>query len=181
MTSDSSWWQVDGNAALAYEHQLVPAMFKPWAPLLVGLAEVSAGESIVDVACGTGVIARVAAASAGRGGRVVGLDFNPAMLGVARWLSEIEGADIEWLEASALAIPRPTADFDVVLCAQGLQQFSDRPTTLREMRRVLRNGGRLAASVWSQIECSPGMAALVTALERHVGMEAANNRRVPFG
>jgi SAM-dependent methyltransferase len=102
------------------------------------------------------------------------------MLAVARSLPAVEGAPIEWLEASALEIPLADASFDVVLCQQGLQQFADRAAALREMHRVLTDDGRLAVSVWSRIEGSPGMAALVQALERHVGVEAANNRRAPF-
>ena len=79
-----------------------------------------------------------------------------------------------------LAIPLPDASFDVALCQQGLQQFPDRLAALREMRRVLVEGGRLALSVWSRIEGNPGMAALVAALEHHVGDAAANNRRAPL-
>lgn len=180
MASDPRWQQVGGNAAEVYERHLVPAMFAPWAPTLIDLASVQPGERVLDVACGTGVVTRPAAARAGRAGRVVGLDINAAMLAVARSLPAIEGAPIEWLEASALEIPLPEAAFDVVLCQQGLQQFPDRTAALREMHRVLAPGGRLAASVWSRIEGSPGMAALVSALERHVGLEAANNRRAPF-
>jgi SAM-dependent methyltransferase len=68
----------------------------------------------------------------------------------------------------------------VVFCQHGLQQVPDRPAALSEMRRVLTPGGRLAITVWSRIEGSPGMASLVAALERNVGVEAANNRRAPF-
>jgi ubiquinone/menaquinone biosynthesis C-methylase UbiE len=180
MASHPRWQQVGGNAAEVYERQHVPAMFAPWAPTLLDLAGVQPGERVLDVACGTGVVARLAAARVGSGGRVVGLDVNAAMLAVARSLPAVEGSPTEWLESSALEIPLPDATFDVVLCQQGLQQFPDRPAALREMRRVLAGGGRLAASVWSRIEGSPGMAALVEALERHVGIEAANNRRAPF-
>jgi SAM-dependent methyltransferase len=180
MASHPRWQQVGGNAAEAYERQLVPAMFAPWATVLLDLADVRAGEHVLDVACGTGVVTRLAAARVGSGGRVVGLDVNAAMLAVARALPAMGGAPIEWLEASALEVPLPDAAFDVVLCQQGLQQFPDRTAALREMRRVLAPGGRLAASVWGRIEGSPGMAALVSALERHVGLEAANNRRAPF-
>jgi SAM-dependent methyltransferase len=180
MASYPRWQQVGGSAAEAYERQLVPAMFAPWAARLIELAGLQPGQRVLDVACGTGAVTRLAAPRVGGSGRVVGLDVNAAMLAVAGSLPAAEGAPIEWLQASALAMPLPRAAFDAVLCQQGLQQFPDRPAALREMRRVLRPGGRLAASVWSAIEASPGMAALVSALEQHVGVEAANNRRAPF-
>jgi ubiquinone/menaquinone biosynthesis C-methylase UbiE len=132
------------------------------------------------VACGTGVVTRLAAERVGTAGRVVELDINAAMLTVARGLPPVGGASIEWLEASALKMPLPDAAFDVVLCQHGLQQFPDRPAALREMRRVLIPAGRLTLCVWSSIEQNPGMAALVEALQRHVGAEAAANRRAPF-
>lgn len=174
------WQQVSGNAAEVYDRQLVPVMFAPWAPKLIDLAEVQPSEHVLDVACGTGVVTRLAAKRVGTAGRVVGLDINTAMLSVARRLPLVDGAAVEWLEASALEIPLPDAAFDVVLCQHGLQQFPDRPAALREMRRVLELGGRMALCVWSRIEGSPGMAALAEALERHVGAEAAANRRAPF-
>jgi ubiquinone/menaquinone biosynthesis C-methylase UbiE len=186
----TGWQQVGGNAAELYERQLVPAMFAPWAPHLLDLAGVRTGAHVLDVACGTGVVTRLAAARVGRTGRCVGLDINAGMLGVARSLPPVARPSvvdpsvaeppIAWLQASALAIPLAAEHYDVVLCQQGLQQFPDRLGALREMRRVLRRGGRLAVSVWSQLTGSPGMAALVDALERHVGTAAANNRRAPF-
>lgn len=185
MTEQPRWRQVGGNAAEVYARQLVPAMFAPWVPGLLELAALRPGERVLDVACGSGVVAHAAAARVGRAGRVVGLDVNGALLAVAAALPP-EGADaagratVEWLEADALAMPLPDAAFDVVLCQQGLQQLPDPLAGLREMRRVLRDGGRLALSVWSRLEGSPGMAALVAALERHVGTAAANNRRAPF-
>jgi ubiquinone/menaquinone biosynthesis C-methylase UbiE len=135
---------------------------------------------VLDVACGTGVVARVAAERVGSAGRVVGLDVNGAMLAVAGSLPPVAGAAVEWLEASALAMPLPDAGFDAVLCQHGLQQFPDRLAALGEMRRVLVPGGRLAVAVWGQIVGNPGMAALVDALARHVSREAADNRRRPF-
>jgi ubiquinone/menaquinone biosynthesis C-methylase UbiE len=174
------WQQVSGNAAEVYERHLVPAMFAPWAAKLIDLAEVGPGMRVLDVACGTGVVTRLAAERIGSAGRVVGLDINAAMLSVARRLALVGGGTVEWLEASALEIPLPDAAFDAVLCQHGLQQFPDRLTALGEMHRVLVPGGRLALCVWSRIEESPGMAALAEALERHVGAEAAANRRAPF-
>jgi ubiquinone/menaquinone biosynthesis C-methylase UbiE len=180
MATPPPWRQVSGNAAEIYARQLAPAMFAPWAPGLLDTAGVRVGERGIDIACGTGVIARAAAERIGRTGRVVGLDISAAMLAVARSQADASGAPIEWLEGDAQAIPLPDASFDVALCQQGLQQFPDRPAALRDIRRVLVDGGRLALSVWSRIEGNPGMAALVTALERHVGAAAANNRRAPF-
>jgi ubiquinone/menaquinone biosynthesis C-methylase UbiE len=174
------WQQVSGNAAEVYERQLVPVMLAPWASTLIDLAEVHPGMHVLDVACGTGVVTRLAAERVGSTGRVVGLDINTAMLSVARQLGPIGGATVEWLEASALEIPLPDSSFDVVFCQHGLQQFPDRPTALREMRRVLVPSGRLALCVWSRIQGSPGMAALAEALERHVGAETGANRRAPF-
>jgi SAM-dependent methyltransferase len=155
-------------------------MFAPWAPVLLDAAGVHPGDQVLDVACGTGVVTRLAAERVGSTGRAVGLDSNAAMLVVARSLPPVTGAAIEWYEASALQMPLPDAAFDVVLCQQGLQQFPDARTALGEMRRVLRPSGRLAAAVWGRLEHSPGMAALVEGLGRHVGVAAANNRRAPF-
>jgi ubiquinone/menaquinone biosynthesis C-methylase UbiE len=180
MTGQSFWQQVGGSAAERYEHDLVPAIFASWAPILVDTAKIQPGDHVLDVACGTGAVTRIAAERVGDGGRVVGLDVNASMLGVARTSAGAAGASIEWCEGSALELPLPDAVFDVVLCQQGLQQFPDRPAALAEMRRVLKSGGRIAAAVWAEIEYSPGFDALVTALGRHVGEAAANNRRAPF-
>jgi ubiquinone/menaquinone biosynthesis C-methylase UbiE len=179
MDYHAPWQQVSGNAAEVYERQLVPVMLAPWASTLIDLAKVQPGMRVLDVACGTGVVTRLAAERVGSAGRVVGLDINAAMLSVARRLAPV-GASVEWLEASALAMPFPDSSFDIIFCQHGLQQFPDRPAALREMRRLLVPGGRLALCVWSRIEGSPGMAALAEALERHVGAEAGTNRRAPF-
>lgn len=180
MAGQPRWQQLGGDAAEVYERHLAPAMFAPWASVLLDLAAVGAGERVLDVACGTGVATRPAAERVGADGRVVGLDISAAMLAVARAQPLGDGAAIEWVEASALAMPLPDAAFDAVLCQHGLQQFPDRPAALAEVRRVLAPGGRLAAAVWDRLEANPGMAALVAALERHVGQAAADNRRLPF-
>ena len=135
---------------------------------------------MLDVACGTGVVTRLAAERAGSAGRVVGLDINAAMLSVARRLAPVGGATVEWLEASALEMPLPDAASTWCSASMVSSNFRIAQAALREMRRVLVPGGRLALCVWSRIEGSPGMAALAEALERHVGAEAAANRRAPF-
>jgi ubiquinone/menaquinone biosynthesis C-methylase UbiE len=177
-------WQVTGNAAETYERALVPAVFAPWAPLVVALADPQPGERVLDIACGTGLIARLAAERVGRTGNVTGLDLNPGMLSFAASITSPDpatSAPITWREASATNMPLPDAAFDVVYCQLGLQFFPDRPAAMREMYRVLVPGGRLGLMVWQGIQYSPGFGALAAALARHVSTEAAGIMRAPFG
>ena len=173
-------WQLDGNADALYERDLVPAMFGPWAEDLVALAAPQSGESVLDVACGSGVVARLVAQRVGPSGTVVGLDFNAGRLAVARALPPVPGAAIEWRQGDALALPFANGTFSLVCCQQGLQFFPDRLKALMEMHRVLIPGGRLALNVWRSIQHNPGAAAMADALERHVSQEAAAFRRSPF-
>lgn len=177
-------WQVAGSAPEIYEQELVPAVFEVWAPILVELAQPRSGERVVDVACGTGIVARIAAKRVGPTGAVVGVDLNPGMLSVARSVVSTDsrsGGPLQWQEASADKLPLPDGSFDVVYCQLGLQFFADRAAALREMRRVLGAEGRLALMVWCGIHESPGFAVLADALERHVGQAAAAIMRAPFG
>jgi SAM-dependent methyltransferase len=177
---DEQWQVAGGSAAQVYERQLVPAIFGPWAPRVLDLAAPAAGERVLDVACGTGVVARLAAERVGADGRVVGLDLNPGMLTVARSLPA-PGAPIGWVQATAGRLPFPDGSFEVVCCQLGLQFFPDRAAALAEMARVVVVGGRLAAMVWRSIDHSPGFAVLAEALERHVGPAAGALMRAPFG
>jgi len=152
-----------------YERHMVPAMLASWVPPLLDLLALKPGERVLDVACGTGVVARQAASLVGTGGHVVGLDFNGDMLARAR----AQAPAVEWREGNAMDLPFATHTFDVVVCQQGLQFFPDSGTALREAHRVLVPGGRFAVAVWCAIESSPGHHALTRGLERHVGTEAA--------
>jgi ubiquinone/menaquinone biosynthesis C-methylase UbiE len=173
-------WQISGDAAELYERLLVPTMFGPWAADLVALAGLEAGARVLDVACGTGVVARQAAPWVGPSGRVVGLDLNARMLAVGRSAAAAEGRSIEWCESSALSMPFEDRSFDVVICQQGLQFFPDRLAGLREMQRVLVDGGRLVVSTWRSIEHRPEIGALAAALERHLGPGASATNRAPL-
>ena len=175
-----SQWHFAGSVPENYERYLVPTIFSPWAAHLVNFAAPQLGEHVLDVACGTGIVARLVAGRVSPKGRVVGLDSSPAMLAVARSLSPISGTSVEWSEGSALAIPLPDATFNLVLCQQGLQFFPDRPASLREMHRVLVPDGRLVLSVWRAIQYSPGFAVLAEALARHVSPEAGKAMLTPF-
>jgi len=180
MSQQMDWTACGGSAPEIYERHMVPAIFGPWAADLVALATPKPGERVLDVACGTGVVARLAAQGVGPKGTVVGLDLNPGMLAVARAAPPPVGAQIEWREGNVGAMPFPDATFDLALCQQGLQFFPDRPAALREIRRTLVPSGRVALSVWRPIQHSPGFAALATALEHFIAPEGAAIMQGPF-
>lgn len=170
-------WQVDGGGSVAYQRYLVPAVTAKWAIVLADRTGLRPGERVLDVACGTGAVARVAAERIGEMGHVSALDINPDMLTVGRSLPPVIGAPIDWYEGSALALPFAAGAFDAVLCQLGLQFFPDRPTALREMRRVVGPTGRIALSVYGPIEHNPATNALAGALDRKVAPGASAAKR----
>lgn len=168
--SIASFESYGGSAPENYERYFVPAIGAPLATDLIDLAALHPGERVLDVACGTGVVARLAAEYVGPTGTVAGLDINPGMLAVARSATP-SGVAIKWCEGSAEILPIPDEAFDVVLCQMGLQFFGDKLAALREVRRVLAPGGRLVMNV-------PGptprtFAILAEALARHINPELA--------
>ena len=167
--STSNDWQVPGSGAEIYETVFVPAMMGQWAPRVIALANPQPGESILDVACGTGALTGVVAKSIGPNGRVVGLDLSPEMLAVARkiTLDPSSAAPIEWREGAVNAIPFENETFDIVFCNFGLMFFPDRVAALEEMRRVLKPDGRLALAVWGSIAKCPGQMAMKESWRRH--------------
>jgi ubiquinone/menaquinone biosynthesis C-methylase UbiE len=173
--ADHHHYQLVGSAPELYQKYLVPAITRKWAEDLVGRAQPRAGEAVLDIACGTGVVARLAGKRMAQG-HVTGLDLNKGMLAVARTLPS-EGVPIEWIEGSALALPFPAGKFDLVLCQLGLQFFPDQGRALCEMHRVLSPSGRVALSVFSPIERSPGANAFVLALDRVLGPNASKIKR----
>jgi ubiquinone/menaquinone biosynthesis C-methylase UbiE len=153
-----------------YERFFVPAIAEPLANDLIRLAALRPDERILDVACGTGIVARLAAQQIGSNGAVAGVDINPGMLAVAQ-SSTPANLSIEWHEASAEDTPFPDETFDVALCQLSLQFMTDKLAALQEIRRVLLPGGRFILNV-------PGPAAklfavLAEAMERHISSEAA--------
>src|SRR4051794_20618023 len=126
-------WQVAGSAAEIYEEYLVPAIFGPWASLVVDLAPPCLGDRVLDAACGTGIVARAAATRVGPTGAVIGVDLNAAMLAIARSMA-IGHKAVDWVEGSVDNLNFPGESFDIVYCQLGLQYFPDRVAALREMR-----------------------------------------------
>lgn len=162
------------NPAEMYEHYFVPAMFQPWAAVLLDHAALQARERVLDLACGTGVVARQVAPLVGAEGAVVALDMNPAMLAVARARPAPSGATIQWQEGNAMALPFQEGGFDVVLCQHGLSFFPDRAGAVREIRRVLAPGGRALVIVLQALEQHPVFEALMTSVARHLALPLAS-------
>jgi SAM-dependent methyltransferase len=171
-------YQLQGNAAERYERWAVPFVVGPWVPGLLDLADLRPGKRVLDIATGTGVVARLAARRVSPGGTVTGLDLNDAMLEEAKRLPLPLGLTVDWRQGSALALPFADGTYDVVLCQQGIQFFPDRLKALGEMRRVLRSGGRGAVSVWTGP--SPYFVAMREGLARHVSPEAATSGTTAF-
>ena len=172
-------WQLSDNGAESYERFQVPSVFEPLARLFLGHVPLNPGDRLLDVACGTGIVARLAVPVVGIAGRVAGVDLNAGMLEVAKRQAPPDEAEIDWRLGDAAALPFLDSSFDVVLCQQGLQFFPDKLHALLEMRRVMTPGGRLALCIWRSIEHSPCNLAISTALARHVGADAAKRMQAP--
>lgn len=168
--------QVIRSAAEIYDEFFVPALFRQWAPLVAEAARIAQGQRVLDVACGTGVLARAAAERAAPDGTVVGLDRNEGMLAVA----QRKAPAVEWKPGRAEQLPFADARFDAVVSQFGLMFFDDREAALREMWRVLKPGGRLAVAVWDALANSPGYAAMAALLDRLFGARIAGELHAPF-
>lgn len=168
--------QAEVAAAEAYETLFVPALFGQWTPIVIDAARIQHGQRVLDVACGTGVLARAITARTGPTGYVAGLDPNPGMLAVANDLAP----EVDWRQGAAESIPFPDRSFDAVVSQFGLMFFADRHQAIREMLRVLTPGGRLVVMVWGSLDNAPAYAAEAALVERLVGARAAEALRAPF-
>jgi ubiquinone/menaquinone biosynthesis C-methylase UbiE len=173
-------WAVKDRGPEAYERYLVPAIFAPWGERLVERARIGRGERVLDLACGTGIVARLAAACVKPGGAVTGVDLNPGMIAVARAVSAGVSPPIEWRESDAHTLPFAEGSFDVGLCQFALMFFSDRHAALLELHRVIAPDGRVGVAVWRSPAANPGWSLFATALEQHVSATAAATMRAPF-
>lgn len=164
------------TAAEAYEALHVPALFRQWPPRILNAVPLESGNNVLDVACGTGVLAREAAKRVGAEGSVAGIDPGQGMLALARRLAP----DIDWQEGVAESLPYADQTFDAVVSQFGLMFFSNRSKALHEMYRVLAPGGHIAIAVWDSLDNSDAYPEEVELLERLAGRAAADALRAPF-
>lgn len=161
-------FQIPLETAEIYEAKFVPALFADWAPHVVDMGDVAAGQSVLDVACGTGIVARTAAERVGASGRVVGVDLNQAMLTVASWVCP----GVELRQADVTALPFDDGTFDAVLCQMALMFFPDPTAAVREMSRVAEPHGTVVIMVPSSLDAQPAYRLLVELAATHAGRDA---------
>ena len=160
-----------GTAAENYQRFFVPSIGRPLAEDFIEVARLKPGERVLDVACGTGVVTRLAAERVGAVGSVAGLDVNPGMLAVARSVTP-SNISIDWHGASVESMPLRDEAFDVVLCQMGLQFVPNKLAALREMRRVLNARGRVCVTLPGP---KPAIFGVMTdALASHLSPQAAS-------
>ena len=163
-----------------FETYEVPLISAPQCRALLAHLPIASGHRLLDVACGTGIVAREAAYMVGTKGTITGLDLNEEMLHVARRHAPTRSAQLEWRHGDAQHLPFPDNHFDIVVCQQGLQYFEEKLSALSEMRRVLEPGGWVGLCVWRGIEESPLHHAAAKAFARHVDKQAAALLHTPF-
>lgn len=164
------------EAVAAYEELLLPALFEQWAAPTLDAAKVRPGSRVLDVACGTGILAREALVRAGPAASIAGVDVNLGILEIAR----CNAPDVDWRQAAAEQLPFEDGSFDAVVSQFGLMFFQDRTTSIREMLRVSVAGGRIAIAVWDGLENNRAYLDEVTFVERAAGKAAGDALRAPF-
>lgn len=174
--TNSERGQVAASAAEVYEEFFVPALFAQFPERVLDLAEVHPGHRVLDVGCGTGVLARAAALRVGDRGSVTGLDPNEGMLAVARRHAPI----VRWEQGFAEAIPFSDGNFDRVVSQFAAMFFTDRELALAEVARVTKPGGKIAVVSWAELDQSPGYREMARLLADLFGAEVARSIEAPF-
>jgi ubiquinone/menaquinone biosynthesis C-methylase UbiE len=164
------------EAGRGYEELFVPALFAPWTAHVGAGARLTAGDRILDIACGCGVLGRHALAIVGDTGSVTGLDPAPGMIAVAR---EIEPR-IDWVLGRAEDLPFNDDMFDSIISQFGVMFFQDRGQAAREMHRVVKRGGRVAVAAWHDTDRNPAYRDIATLLDEQLSQAAGDAVRMPF-
>jgi ubiquinone/menaquinone biosynthesis C-methylase UbiE len=165
-TATPSYRSFTGTSAENYQRFFVPTIATPVSAALLRAAALQEGERVLDVACGTGVVTRLAAERVGATGAVTAVDVSAEMIDVAKSVSASAGAPIDWHVRDAASLDLAAASFDVALCQMGLMFMEDRRAALAEMHRVLVDGGRVAVNTPGAIQ--PAFALMERTIVEHV-------------
>lgn len=177
MSTETETFDIPIEVAEAYERQFVPAIFAEWAPIILDAADVTAacppGTAVLDVGCGTGIVARTARRLVGPEVAITGVDLNPSMLTVAARTAEAEDLSaIDWRQADVAALPFDDASFDVAVSQMAAMFFPDLRAALAEMARVVRPGGTLAWVVPASLHEQPAYGPFADAAAAHVDADS---------
>jgi ubiquinone/menaquinone biosynthesis C-methylase UbiE len=164
------------GVAEIYERTLVPSIFAPWAQEILERARpIGPADRVLDLGCGTGIVARLLRERLGGAARITGLDASADMIEMARALAP----ELEWREGNAMKLPFADASFELVVAQQMLQFVPEPAAALREIRRVLVPGGRFVAATWRPRHELPLYEVLGQVAERHLGV--AHEKRFLLG
>jgi SAM-dependent methyltransferase len=169
----------DGSMPEHYDRHLGRAQFDPFAAFLVERLPARPDGAVLEIACGTGLVTRRLRQRLAPGVRLVASDLSKAMLDYARGNLR-DGAGVDWREADAMRLPFADGEFGAVVCGFGLMFVPDKLAALREVRRVLKDGGRFLFSVWNRIEVIPHAMAGAEVIEGMFPGDAEMRFRVPY-
>ncbi len=161
-------FMISPDQAETYEQRFVPALFRQWVEPVLQAAEIGPGDRVLDVACGTGVVARAAAERVAPTGQVTGVDHNPAMLDVARRVAP----QVQWRHGDVAALPFDEHAFDAVTCQAAIFFFPDPTAALAEMSRVARPSAGVVVQSFSSLSSQPAYGPWVDMVARHAGPDA---------
>ena len=165
----------DGYVSM-HEQYLVPAIYAQWAVQVAEIAEIELGQHVLDVATGTGTLARAAQMETGLTGRVVGLDASEKMLESAHRQSR----GIEWKHGDATAMPFGRNEFDRVICQFALMFIANRVAAIKEMLRVCKPDGLVVLATWGPLLQGEAYDTLTRLIQHHRGYKAASRLSIPW-
>lgn len=175
-TNKADRGQVNASGAEVYEAFFVPALFEQFTEPVLDHARLAAGDRVLDVGCGTGIVARAARRLIGTSGHVTGVDPNDGMLAVARRADP----SVEWHHGVAEDLPYDDSAFTRIVCQFAAMFFVHPTVALQEMARVTTDGGSVTVATWAGLERTPGYDAMVSLVEDELGTAAADALRTPY-
>lgn len=174
--SDKFSYQLDLDAAKFYETHFVPTIFKNWSEILLDKTPLKFSDKLLDVACGTGIVARQARKRELHIDNIYGIDLNQGMIKVAEELAP----GINWVQGSADEMTFENDFFDKVVCQFGLMFFPKKVNALNELNRVRKKDGKIIMGIWNSLEENEAYYDLLELVEEVLDSETAEILKAPF-
>ena len=176
MASQQFTPDIGDETVIMHEQYLVPAIYAQWAGRVAEIAEIDVGQHVLDVACGTGTLARAIQMETGLSGKVIGLDNNEKMLASA----QAHSRGIEWQLGDATAMPFEKNRFDRVMCQFALMFIGNRVSVIKEMLRVCKPDGLVVLATWGSLHQGGAYDVLIKMVRKYLGSRAALNLSSPW-